>query len=305
MSPRRGARANVPGAALRRAVGRGAVLAFAVLAIGTGMSRAGESDDAGRAAEAPLDWRQIGRDARYVFGRPAHLDGRGWARLGAGVGSGVLLYGAREDAREIVERNRSTTLDDTLQTVHAMGKLAAVPATALGFYIVGKARRSAYDRETALMLIESLSFSAAIAGAGQLTLATDRPRDGDRVRFFRRNGHGVSGDVTIAASMLAPVVDRHLHAGPGDTAGVRLWKRVGSGALYAAAGLVAWQRMYNERHWLPDVYFGYLNGLSVGRMVVDAHRGGRAWRERPRRVSVLAGPGGLTIRWGGDPAPAP
>ena len=42
--------------------------------------------------------------------------------------------------------------------------------------------------------------------------------------------------------------------------------------------------------------------LTVGRLLVDSHRGGRAWRH-PQRVSIDAAPGGLRISWG-PPVPS-
>ena len=256
------------------------------------------------AADAPLDWRQIGRDARYVFGRPAHLDTAGWVRLGVGVGAGASLYLVRDEARDFVLDHGGERWDGVLDDARIMGRLATPLVAAGGFYLAGLARRSDHSRETAVVLMESLAFSSAIAATASYVVATERPEDGDDVKFFARDGHSVSFDVTIAASMLAPIIDRHLTPKPDDGKGVRFWKRVGAWGLYGTAGLVALQRLNEDAHWLPDVYFGYLNGLCVGRMVVDARRGGRdapgnapgqAEAPRPPRVTMRPAPGGVRI----------
>jgi membrane-associated phospholipid phosphatase len=171
---------------------------------------------------------------------------------------------------------------------------------AAGFYVAGAAGGSAYRKETAVVVLENLAFASAITGVAQRVLATDRPREGDDIEWFGSGGgHSVSGDVTVAASILAPIIDRHLQIAEGDRRAVRAWKRAGTWGLYGAVGLVALQRIHVDAHYLPDVYFGYLNGLAVGRMIVDARRGGRAWRDerRARRVAIHAGPGGVTIAW--------
>jgi hypothetical protein len=271
-----------------------------------GAALAGDATPGAEPADTPITWKSIGADAHYVFGRPANLDAAGWTRLGVGVGVGVALYAEREDAREVSQDHGSADWDHFLNGARdAMGR-SITPAVVSGvFYLVGKARDSGHDRETSVVLLESLTFSAAIAGIAQTVVATERPREGDGIAFFGQ-GHSVSGDVTVAASMLAPIIDRHLRVDPDDSGAARFWKRLGAWGLYGGAGLVALQRMNTDAHWLPDVYFGYLNGLSVGRMVVDSRRGGRqpgAERPGPRqapartqaRVTLLPAPGGIRL----------
>jgi hypothetical protein len=294
---------------------RGAALLLCALAWGA-VARADHAAPADPVApatdgpDAPLSWRQIGADAHYVFGRPAHLDAAGWTRLSVGVGTGLALYAVRDEARDWSQEHGSADWDRFLNGARgAMGR-AITPALASGvFYLVGKARGSGYERETAVVLLESLTFSAAIAGIAGTVVASERPRDGDSITFLG-HGHSVSGDVTVASSILAPIIDRHLRVQPDDSGGTRFWKRFGTWGLYGGAGLVALQRMNTDAHWLPDVYFGYLNGLSVGRMVVDSRRGGRqpgAARPgrranaapeaatAPRRVTLLPAPGGVRL----------
>jgi hypothetical protein len=256
-----------------------------------------------READAPLDWHQIGRDAKYVFGRPANLDTAGWVRLGAGVGTGAALYLVRDEARDFALEHGGERWDSVLDGARLMGRLATPLLAAGAFSLAGAVRDSGHDRETAVVLLESLTYASFIAGVTNQVIATERPRDGDDVKLFGGNGHAVSIDVTIAASMLAPVIDRHLRIDPDDTRPVRFWKRFGAWGMYGTAGLTALQRMNEDAHWLPDVYLGYLNGLCVGRMVVDARRGGREpgsdrpdpRRDRPPRVTMRPAPGGVRL----------
>ncbi len=260
----------------------------------------------GPAADAPVTWRQVGRDAKYVFGRPAHLDGRGWTRLGVSIGIGAGLYAVRDEVRDFARDHDAQTPEGVLDGARLMGRTAAPLLVAGGFFIAGMARDSARAKETGSVVLETLTFASAITGVSQRILATQRPRKGDDIVWFGSGGgHSVSGDVTVAASLLAPIIDRYLLVGENDGGGARAWKRTGAWAMYSTVGLVALQRIHADAHYLPDVYFGYLNGLMVGKMIVDSRKGGREWRDtrRAHRVEVSLSPAGVTIAWPSRPAP--
>jgi membrane-associated phospholipid phosphatase len=286
-----------------RTGGRAVVLCLVVALAAAGSAQAADVGAApppdAKRPDAPLTWDQVGRDALYVFGRPAHLDRRGWAKVAWAVGIGASLYLVREDVRDFIQDHHDQISGQVLDAARKMGNAATPVATSLGFWIAGAARDSGRDKETATLLLENLGYAGAITGTMQYVIATQRPRDGDGISYFSSNGHSASGDVTIAASILAPVIERHLLVEPDDGRGVRFWKCFGQVSLYGTAGLVALQRMYVDAHWLPDVYFGYLNGLAVGKLLVDSRRGGREWRDQRRkaRVEVTAGIGGVRIAW--------
>jgi hypothetical protein len=254
-----------------------------------------------KASDAPLSWGQVGRDGGYVFGRPAHLDRKGWAKLAWAIGIGASLYLVREQTRDFIQDHSDQFQGSALKEARRMGSAGTPLATSLGFWIAGEARDSAYDKETATLLLENMGYAGAISGLMQVVIVSERPRDGNTVTFlYPPVGHSASGDVTMAASILAPVIDRHLLIDDDDTRAVRFWKHFGTIGLYGTAGLVAVERMWADAHWLPDVYFGYINGLGVGRMLVDSRKGGREWRDERRarkRVQVNATASGLRITW--------
>lgn len=284
---------------MKRTMGRLTLLLLALTIAPFDPARAGETTF--KPPDAPLNWAQVGRDGAYVFGRPAHLDRKGWAKLAWAVGIGASLYLVREQTRDFIQDHSDQFQGDTLKEARKMGSAATPLATSLGFWIAGKARDSAYDKETATLILENMGYAGAVTGAMQLVIVSERPRDGNTVTFLAPPiGHSASGDVTMAASILAPVIDRHLLVDEDDTRGVRFWKHFGAIGLYGTAGLVAVQRMWSDAHWLPDVYFGYINGLGVGRLLVDSRRGGREWREehrRNKRVEINATASGLLITW--------
>lgn len=236
---------------------------------------------------------QIGRDARYLVTRPFHLDRKGTLKLvGVGATAG-LLYLSRNRIRDWAQNHRSDSGDRFLDSARTMGKGAFAPSLALIFYGLSFHTRDEREKETAVLLLESMGYSALGVGMGRFVLATDRPNVGTEVNYFRSNGHGFSGDAALAASVVNPLRCQYLRIREGDGKGRRFWKRLATGALYTGAGLTAYQRVNQDRHWAPDAFLGMATGLAVGGALCDSHSISRkemnSWNLEPSL-------GGFTLR---------
>ena len=245
--------------------------------------------------EQPYGPRQIVYDADYLARRPFRLGRKGRRKLIAVAATTVGLYLGREEIRDAVLRNRSagrTRFLDDVRDVFGKGALAPTLAVAsLGSFLV---TRNPREKETALLLMESMAYSSAAAAGGSFVLATERPQDGDSIQFLDTDGRGVSLDAALAASIVEPLRRQYLRVQAGDRRGRRIWKRSVSAVLYGGAALTALQRMDQDKHWAPDVFLGVMGGLSIGKTLGDAHD--RAAQDRRQTtLDVSAVPGGVSL----------
>jgi hypothetical protein len=235
--------------------------------------------------------RRLGYDARYLLRRPCDIDHSDRKRLAATFMTTGGLYLLRDEIREFAAKNRGESRSRFLEDIRWMGKGRASATLALGFLLLSAATDNDREKETAQMLLESAAFSALLAGAGSVVLATERPEDGDAIRFFDTSGRGVSVDAAVAAALVEPLRCQYLYARSDDSRAARFWKRVGSGFLYTCAGLVAYQRIDADKHWAPDAFLGMMTGLAVGRTLCEAH--GRTGSSP--RIAAWPTPGGAYL----------
>jgi len=232
---------------------------------------------------------QVRSDFRRLFTRPFQLRGREWilpAELAAGA---VAAYAVRDEVREEIREDQSESRSDFLQDVRVLGKGGFGPALAGVLAIIGSARDSPREKQTALLLVESFVGSAVYAAVGSTVLAAERPEDGDSVTFMDTDGHGVSLDTALAASLIAPLDRAYFRPRPGESGARKFWRRSGRGLLYFLPGLVALQRLDQDKHWLPDVYLGYVTGLLVGRTLAAGYEN--------QRVEVEISAAGIRVRF--------
>src|SRR5437867_1058792 len=227
----------------------------------------------------PYGIRQIGLDARYLATRPLHLDRRGILKFAATAGTAGALFLLRNRIRDEAQEHRSDSRDRFLQDVRVMGKGAFAPSLASIAYGASFFTDDDREKETAVLLLESMAFTGAGVGLGQFALSSQRPDEGKEIRFFHGRGHGFSGDAGLAASVVPVLRRQYLTVRPEDQTARRFFKRVATGTLYAGAALTAYQRVNADKHWAPDAFLGMVTGLTVGETVVDSHDQARQRRK--------------------------
>jgi len=239
--------------------------------------------------ERPYGFHQIGLDAKYLVTRPAHLDRNGILKLAMTFGTAGVLYVYREEIRDWVQSHRDPQRDEFLDSARVMGKGATAPALALIAYGSSFITKNPREKETSVLLLESVGFSSVAVGIEQWVLASERPREGTDTDLFGRRGHGASGDAMLAASIVPILSRQYLTPGAEDGGGERFGKLSAASLLYAGAFLTGYQRMNTDAHWAPDVFLGLVTGFSIGQMLCDSHEASRA--ETARRFHFSTGPG--------------
>ena len=244
--------------------------------------------------EKPYGWKQLRFDLRYIARRPAHLTDSDQRALVAVAGTTALLYVFREDIQDAWRRNSSESRTDFLNSARVMGGAGFAPAVALAAWGASFITDNEREKETAQLLMESWALAAVGSGVGSFVLAVERPEDGNAIQMFDLEGHGVSYDVSVAASVIPPLRRQYLRVRPSDGTGLRILKHGLSALLYGGMVFTALQRIDADKHWAPDVFLGMVNGLGVGTLLGQA----RDDAERRRsRVALSAQPGGMAVTW--------
>lgn len=160
----------------------------------------------------------------------------------------------------------------------------AVPALGALWAAGRLADRPALSR-SAVRMGGGLLAAGVANGALKYSLGRERPSDTDdphRLRPFNRENQWQafpSGHATVAFSLATGV--SHEARSPVVTV-----------LAYTGAGLVAWSRVYDDKHWTSDVVGGALLGVGATRAAIGAIQRAQGGS---RGVTLTALPRGLAI----------
>lgn len=207
------------------------------------------------------------KTGRAMIAAPARWGWKGWAAFSMIVISTTIAFIEKGPIHFFFLGDDRGLPEFLAEIGHRFGDGDTVTALVVVLLALGFIFKRPVMVESGVVLAVAGVLCGVITLAGQFILAEARPVEGGAFAFFALNGHGISGHASSAAVLFWP-----LYAVMGrDLSKV---KRAFIGAvLMSWAGLVAWSRMYDDKHYLWNVMLGVAVGFWVGRLAV------REWRE--------------------------
>lgn len=204
-------------------------------------------------------------DIGSILASPARWDGSDWLKTGLVIGATTGLVFADADIRNFAQRNQSSAGDKFAAAGNALGNpLYTLPSLGL-FYLYGHLSDDPKARRASLLAVESLAISEALTWTIKLAAQRPRPFTGESPTTW--NGPGLkmgdtafpSGHTTAAFSIAAVLAEEY-----GNNSYV-------SPIAYGLATLTSFARIYGNKHWASDAFFGAAIGYFVGKSVVNHH----------------------------------
>ncbi|MEJ2726989.1 MAG: phosphatase PAP2 family protein [Deltaproteobacteria bacterium] len=208
----------------------------------------------------------IVEDFKYLATSPARLDTKS-ALIALGViGVGGALYACDGQIRDYYEdgNHHSSALDDLAYTAEKLGYPWALGI--VGIYGgTGYLMKNEKMKETALLSFESFLVANSISVSVKYATGRSRPKKDKGAYNYKPFSFDTSytafpsGHATSAFSIASVFASEYESP----------WVDV---LAYGLACLSGWQRLYDDKHWASDVWFGAALGTVVGRSVVYLHK---------------------------------
>lgn len=210
--------------------------------------------------------KYVCKDAKHILTAPLHWKQKDMVRFSILSVSTFELMLMDKDLQKAVQRNRTSCTDRISNwTSHYTNR--SVNLTIGGFYLCGLVFNDRKCKETALLCLESLALSKGITISLKHIVGRTRPF-GDKGAFhfdplkFPPPSYSQSfpSDHATTAFAVSSVI-------------AELYKSWMMKSLaYGSATLIAWGRVNNNVHFVSDIFWGGVIGISVGRCLVKFHR---------------------------------
>lgn len=209
------------------------------------------------------------KDLGYLVVAPARINSSSIFPVAGLIGAGLLLYSMDGQIRHIASKNQTKGLNRVSKQAEKLGNggydLAIAGAGALGGYLASGKKL----QKTSFLAMESFLAANALGTAGKYLFGRSRPyADDGKFKFHpfslkTARTSFPSGHAASAFSVASVYASAYRDS---------FWT---GAAAYGLAGLVAMQRVYADKHWASDVFFGAVLGTAVGRTVVARGEGTR------------------------------
>jgi len=243
----------------------------------------------------------LGRDARYLYENTLSLS-LSRDRMVEFLSFTSMVAGLAVNKREVQRELKLVLPGDTdgaLGRVEFLGDGGVAAGIGALFIVGGLETGSPREVDTGVMIFESYLFTGFVTVLSQFVLAEERPRNGGEMRFFKPDGHGVSGHAALTASLVCPITHQYLGGDPSDGRTMAIAKNISRALVWSLPVLTGISRIERDEHYLWNVVLGLTTGYTVGHLIARSHEEMREDAGDSRRTCTERGytrPGRICLR---------
>lgn len=228
------------------------------------------------------DLTHVVRGTGRVLTSPLYWQKRNWAHFGVVMGGTFAFSFLDEHVNDFFKRNHGRTADRLADIGAEYGEPRTVVILTGSVYALGLLARSAWLRESAVILTGALLPAGILQTTAKITAGRARPHLGLGHATFEPFHREEPYYSFVSGHTMVAMATSHVFA-------KRIDNPIAKTGLYGLGALAGVSRMYNEAHWLSDVMLGSALGIAsvntVAKLVEQDHskkiETGLQWRLLP------------------------
>jgi membrane-associated phospholipid phosphatase len=265
------------------------IFAFFIAAVCASPLRAADSLAIERSFTQKIgdDITLFGEDMGAYFSAPLHFDQTDRVVATSAVYGTVVLFSLDRWAHD---RARAASQSDAFQSFmnasRQYGEIVVAGGLTGAAYLGGIFFHEPWLRTTGRDLIEGLAYAGITTTALKIIVGRARPYNGNNMFSFSplnlSDGfHSLPSGHSTVAFTLSTILSQRID---------NIWASV---LLYGAATCTGFSRMYNNEHWLSDVFLGAAIGTTTGLFVIHRDEERNAQKKSGAELQIIPTLNGL------------
>ena len=218
-------------------------------------------------------------DTGKILTSPLRWDSGDWMKVGLVLGGTSALFLVDKEIKNFAQKNKSSVSSGLADIGNAIGEPMYIFPAVGAAYLYGSLTDNPKLRRVSLLSLESLTISGAITMGLKTVAGRHRPLTG----ALPMNWHGptneggwdsFSSGHTSNAFAVATVVANEYKGKP-----------YVAPIAYGLATLTALARIYDNKHWASDTFFGAALGHLVSKAVLSYHKEDKS--KLAKKVSIM------------------
>lgn len=216
-------------------------------------------------AQNSYNFNQFKNESIDFFKQPTKWENNDWLKIGLIGASTFLLIQVDQPIRTEVMKDRTYFKSFPIEFGRHYGELYSPIAIAGIFGLNGLINKNENSKKIAFEILQTTFYAGIITTSLKLAIGRARPftnkgsKDFGNWSLLDDSFHSLpSGHTTIAFS-ISSVLANNVNS---------TWLKI---LCYVPAFLTATSRVYQDKHWLSDVFLAGVIGYSVGNWVTSKH----------------------------------